>query len=899
MESRKDKSLIVIKGEEFKLNLKEQIDESDIFYDQYLEAAEMLNDIVTINGGESGADWRNVETENNIIAFCGDRGEGKSSTMMTFMNALLKSGTIFNGGVKNTVFSKPVVIDPSMFDDVHNILEVIIASLFREFRAKYEKDSRAFDDYKREKLLEKFQEVYRIISLMNNPQKMLEEEFDGEANITNLSRMGEGTELKGKVQSLIKTYLDCMIESGSAENKKLLIAIDDLDLCNASAYKMAEQIRKYFIIPNVVIVMALKVEQLSMCVQEENFRNYKNILQSGNQPSEFYEEVKNMAEKYIAKLLPGSRRIYLPNVRNLRDIKITYKDKNQKVIYEGKLSNSMSASLLDMIYAKTGMRFLLDKQGANWLQPDNLRETVNMITLLGNMQKPEYNSVYYENIEKFSRYFERQWIPQNSSIVNAREVQNLSQMPYLQMNSEIIYWLNQNDEIKNRNIFGNMYWMEKDDCFFWVLKWISADIFDKKYKKLAYTFQILYTIRLSELYRTEKFDELSDLIGGYVWGDDFNAILPGAKLEGQWIGRARFELPTVKVYNILLGKTEELFSVEINRLDETRTYISKINEQDSNREYKVFNWMMVGLLCNTYYTDGDGKRIPEHYVLAFEMLPVIYSNYALLQNVQLCIENYIVGLCNLNVVYKKINMEMLGISKEEFKKFAQNIEKNNTVKIDAFRRLLTNIDLMNEFFKVCYDNRETKEGGEKNEYRRTKAAVDRFFRNAENFMKKYEIISDESEEKLNLLTIEGADGRAHTLNISVYFAELFQNYLDGLRNNPEIQKQKFMQEFDNLMFSPQKVDITRLSVASYLVTKSAQNAKKNLDNLISHIRNYYWEEPQNGTEDGIINLNKEKLRNCYSKVLDYYTKTPEKELSKELCQEYKETVKEYSKFIKR
>ena len=56
MESRKDKSLIVIKGEEFKLNLKEQIDESDIFYDQYLEAAEMLNDIVTINEDESGVD---------------------------------------------------------------------------------------------------------------------------------------------------------------------------------------------------------------------------------------------------------------------------------------------------------------------------------------------------------------------------------------------------------------------------------------------------------------------------------------------------------------------------------------------------------------------------------------------------------------------------------------------------------------------------------------------------------------------------------------------------------------------------------------------------------------------------------------------------------------------------
>lgn len=895
MESRKDKSLIVIKGEEFKLNLKEQIDESDIFYDQYLEAAEMLNDIVTINGGESGADWRNVETENNIIAFCGDRGEGKSSTMMTFMNALLKSGTIFNGGVKNTVFSKPVVIDPSMFDDVHNILEVIIASLFREFRAKYEKDSRAFDDYKREKLLEKFQEVYRIISLMNNPQKMLEEEFDGEANITNLSRMGEGTELKGKVQSLIKTYLDCMIESGSTENKKLLIAIDDLDLCNASAYKMAEQIRKYFIIPNVVIVMALKVEQLSMCVQEENFRNYKNILQSGNQPSEFYEEVKNMAEKYIAKLLPGFRRIYLPNVRNLTDIKITYKDKNEKIIYEGKLPNSMSASILDMVYAKTGMRFLLDKQGANWLQPDNLRETVNMITLLGNMQDPTYNTEYYENIEKFARYFERQWIPQNASVVSVRELQNLLQMPYLQMNSEVIYLLNQNDEVKNKGILGHRYYMEKNNCFFWVLKWINVDIFDKKYQKLAYTFQILYTIRLSELYRTEKFDDLSDFIGGYVWGDDFNGVLPGVNFNGQWVGRARFELPTAKVYNILSGKIAKVFSAEKDSLDETKSYISKLNEHDLNREYKIFNWLMTGLLCNTYYVGGDGNLIAYHYVLAFEATQVIYSNYVLIQNVQLCIENYIVGLCNLNAIYKKINMQMLGIGKKEFKRFTENIEKNNVVKIGAFRRLFTNIDLMNGFLRFCFDNREIKEGGEKDEYGRTKAAVDRFFRNAEIFLKKYKIMDARSEEKLNLLILEDSTKRKYTLNISECFAELFQNHLEYLKNNPEFQKQKLMQEFDNLMIAPQSINVSRLNVASYLVTKFAQNAKKNLDNLVSHIRNYYWENPENG----IMNLNKEKLRNCYSKVLDYYTKTPEKELSKELCQEYKETVKEYSKFIKR
>ena len=91
---------------------------------------------------------------------------------------------------------------------------------------------------------------------------MLEEEFDGESNIENLSRMGESTALKRELKFLIKTYLEFMVSKNGT--KKLLIAIDDLDLCNANAYKMAEQIRKYLIIPDVVIIMALKIEQLQM-----------------------------------------------------------------------------------------------------------------------------------------------------------------------------------------------------------------------------------------------------------------------------------------------------------------------------------------------------------------------------------------------------------------------------------------------------------------------------------------------------------------------------------------------------------------------------------------------------------------------------------------------------------
>lgn len=119
----------------------------------------------------------------------------------------------------------------------------------------------------------------------------------------------------------------------------LLIAIDDLDLCSSNAYKMAEQIRKYLVIPKVAIVMAIKIEQLDLCVKEQNLKNYEHITRlemsaqnkrnnngnNGSQPGKWesglLDEVRGMSERYVAKLIPRARRNYLPNVQMMRDVK--------------------------------------------------------------------------------------------------------------------------------------------------------------------------------------------------------------------------------------------------------------------------------------------------------------------------------------------------------------------------------------------------------------------------------------------------------------------------------------------------------------------------------------------------------------------------------------------------
>ena len=58
-----EKVLTVIKGQEFKLSLKDKIDEKDIFYNQYLEAAAMLEDIVESVESNKLADWMKTECD--------------------------------------------------------------------------------------------------------------------------------------------------------------------------------------------------------------------------------------------------------------------------------------------------------------------------------------------------------------------------------------------------------------------------------------------------------------------------------------------------------------------------------------------------------------------------------------------------------------------------------------------------------------------------------------------------------------------------------------------------------------------------------------------------------------------------------------------------------------------
>lgn len=910
---KNEKILTVIKGQEFKLSLKDKIEIKDIFYDQYLEAATMLENIVANEESDKQPDWKKAETENNIIAFCGERGEGKSSAMFTFINAVVnqkeqKESTIFAQceNVKNTVFSEPIVIDPSAFDNVHNVLDIIIASIYQKFSDKYDDSPEKFDNYRREQLLNEFQKVYKDISLLNDPAKMLEEEYDYEGSIEKISKMGESLRLRRDLSNLVKLYLDYMMPEDSRNqytSKKLLIAIDDLDMCNANAYKMAEQIRKYLIIPDIVIVMALKVEQLQLCVQEENFKNYSNVLKNQEKIAGAILDVEDMAERYIAKLIPKSRRIYLPNVRYIENAKISYQKKkdqkkNGEIIYEDKMTNSLNASLMDLIYMKTGMRFLLNEEKMNWLQPDNLRDTVNLIILLGDMKVPENDSEYLENIEKFTEYFEKEWIPQNCELVNYKEVQNLIRVPYLQLNSEAAYMLNKNyqNAEKRYPLLPANFLMDRANCFFWVMNWFwgyKNSMYDKKDDKFAYMFKILYTIELSKRRRSTRLEDMGDFLGGYIWGPGFDSILPEIEVKRTKISRSRFSLSTWDVYSAINRRVARLFGVRQPIPGNNRMSVSKIEIDDTEKEYKIITWVLVSLLTNTFSMQSDGNELLQHSQIQYTYTtPIIFDNYRLNSQVQICLENYLIGICSLESLYKKINIDILGVSKEEYKTIIDRIEQLNIEIVQTFRTIFSNIDLIMRFQEYCADKKrkQSKESGEKREFKRTKAVVDQFFRNVEHFCKDY--IKKDFKAQLNCLILQDSKGKQVVFDISEVYGGFVQKRIEEFVSNLERQKEEQMRKLTERL-NRQMVKIEPLqSVSTYLVNKSPKNAKKNIENLLHNIKCYYVRN-----ENQRINYRfYDDIINYYQKIVEYELENPGMDLSDDLTEEYRLIVKEYSRY---
>ena len=393
-------------GDENRLVIEEDYSEQSIFKSQYDRANDIIRNFWWNEEGE-------YPTMPNILAFCGDRGEGKTSCMLSLTRQLPKSYD------KEDTFEILDIIDPSFFDEQHNILELVLGQLYSRFL--HEKGHQEY----RDSLLTSFNTVKNCLSILT---KGSENVYDA---IEELDELGNSMSLQRLMGKLIKTYLKYV----GKEN--LIIVIDDMDYNWSHAYEMTQMICKYLSHHHCFIFISVSISQM-VDVIETSFKNELRPMGGG---SNFYE----VAYKYVEKLIPLQNRVEMPHVYDLCDRKLEiYNGRNDEsplAIYD-----TIKEGVVNEIFIKTRYLFYNYQDGVSQIVPRNLRMLRQLLGMLQDMAVYHKDSEDYVEREQgqqnklmFQSYFFTNWTRQlnnrhQSFVRTLMRIQDVSQMNKLVVN---------------------------------------------------------------------------------------------------------------------------------------------------------------------------------------------------------------------------------------------------------------------------------------------------------------------------------------------------------------------------------------------------------------------------------------------------------------------------------
>lgn len=364
---------------------------ASIFADQYKKALHVIDALVKSAKEEKNPSLQ--ESRNNIIAFTGDRGTGKTSCMMSVVNMMEEH---MAESKEKKRFATVEVVDPSFFDENTNIIYLVVGKMFAAFRTAIEKDREKGETQKWQvnELMDGFSKVLSQISLMGKSPLS-----ENDTDIHQLNNLLVTVDLKKSLKLLVDRYLTYF------EKDFLVIPVDDIDNNTDEAYQMMEQIRKYLILPNVIILISFKIEQITNVAELYFTKLYNPLLSKSKSPS---ISVEDMAQKYLLKLFPLEHRVALPNLATMMDKELeVYTTRDATVpLLKG---STMKYTLTALIFKKTRYLFYHATGATNQIVPSNLREYRNLLTLLCNMEdyresKEEYNK------QQFRDYFYGEWI---------------------------------------------------------------------------------------------------------------------------------------------------------------------------------------------------------------------------------------------------------------------------------------------------------------------------------------------------------------------------------------------------------------------------------------------------------------------------------------------------------
>ena len=397
-------------GQEHELLCAQKIDDPDaLMYPVYLQAVRALKGII-----DSSERWRKTHTHsssdrnelygyaNNTIAFCGSRGQGKTSAMLSFCNALdckTRAGSISreldaDGVIANNQFYAMDPIDPTMLKKGGHITEIVLSYLYRQMKYEFSQGMGVkLSIQKKEEILRTFQQSFTWLHPLGSP-----DQYD---DFCAYEKLGHGFDIKENLYRLIEAFLELkanVYETSSSApniNRFLVIPLDDMDLQLQNSYEVLEEVRQYLPLPNTVVLMAADIDQLRKMTDLYYRRELQSALSNDLMDADSF---RRLAAKYLDKLIPASEMIYLPeyqlSFRNGDKIMVEISGEAEQ---ETTAPRELHEALFDLVYRKTGLIFLKHASYLNNLIPTTLRGLRQFYRLLNSLPDPPSLFVLPEN----------------------------------------------------------------------------------------------------------------------------------------------------------------------------------------------------------------------------------------------------------------------------------------------------------------------------------------------------------------------------------------------------------------------------------------------------------------------------------------------------------------------
>ena len=381
-----------------------------LFRNVYYEAFVNTWKIIEHNKDYKDADsiWKR-DRMYNIIPFWGPRGMGKTSVMRSFLGELdhfslkkyseyyenseeQRGRTHLDG--KGESLPRPEdlnecsfvfleCIDASLLAEGEDIFEVILAKMLdgllpvlRDYRDNKEwsvKYNEGYLRYTKNELIARFDELHKYLVNMRDIKGRHEA---GTGAMEILKDLSGSLDLRAKFRELVPLYLEVMLkgEKANAEHKILVISIDDIDM-KLSGYDMLEQLHRYFMIPDVLIYITVAESDLFAAC-------YQHFISNMTKGATTQEKQKRLARAYIDKVLPFSKRIYMPVLSGYgQKIEVGV---NEKDTENGK---DIKKAILYKIAESTGIYFDGCGVKRHFYEPENIRELVNLYSVLNKIDR--------------------------------------------------------------------------------------------------------------------------------------------------------------------------------------------------------------------------------------------------------------------------------------------------------------------------------------------------------------------------------------------------------------------------------------------------------------------------------------------------------------------------------